>query len=176
VIVHELNVLSTTQWVVTLFPMSCQPLLVCHSSRTPCVVTNSMNRIFPMSCHPFFIQHALKWNSSWYVILHELYVSSRTQWVVNPFSLNKHFVNLLTGTGWRRCRGLCMFTDHFPQKKLIISGPFAERDLQVKASYVSSPPSMLMLVNWICRHKLSKSYQSHWRVKWIWKALYETFD
>ena len=43
-------------------------------------------------------------------------------------------------TGWRRCIGCHVFICHDPQKSLIISVNFAERDLKLKASY-ASPPS-----------------------------------
>jgi len=39
---------------------------------------------------------------------------------------------------------------HFPQKGPNISGSFAERDLQLKASYASSPPCRCVWVNVTC--------------------------
>jgi len=42
-------------------------------------------------------------------------------------------------TGCQRTIGCLIFTGHFPQKRPIISGSYAERDMQLKASYASLP-------------------------------------
>jgi len=42
--------------------------------------------------------------------------------------------------GWQRCTGCLIIISHFPQKSPVISDSYAERDLQLKASYASSPP------------------------------------
>ena len=44
-------------------------------------------------------------------------------------------------TGWRRCIGCLIFIGHILQKSLTVGGSFAERDLQLTASYAFLPPS-----------------------------------
>jgi len=59
-----------------------------------------------------------------------------------PHYTHKQATCCFCDTGWQRPTGCLFFIGHFPQKSFRIRGSFAERDLQLKASYASSPPCM----------------------------------
>jgi len=83
-------------------------------------------------------------------------------------------------TGWRRVIGYRIFKDHCPQKSPIISGSYAERDLQFKASYSSLPPCTLSLVGSVWEFVLFEYFcllykvlPTLWHYPKIWQYVYE---
>jgi len=92
--------------------------------------------------------HVLNWAASWlFRNLWEISTISQQQLVVD---ISRKVSSLVTG--WPRPIGCLICIGHFPQKSPIISDSVAEWDLQLKASYASSPPCT-------ARSKLSSTLQ-----------------
>ena len=64
-------------------------------------------------------------------------------WLIHSCMCMHETTHSCAHTEWRRPLGCLIFIGHVPQKSPILSGSFAKRDLQLKASYGSLPTCIM---------------------------------
>ena len=87
-----------------------------------------------------------------------------------------YFLKCQLATGWRSVITFNILIDHFLQKSPMISGSFAENDLQLKASYGSSRRGVGGKPQIVAKPDPSVS-NSAWKAffRWTWTSIFATW-
>jgi len=86
------------------------------------------------------------------------HISIHTHIYVNRYMMDRSmwtYTSTNSVTRWRRPIGYLTFIGHFPQKRPMISRSFANNDLQLKASYRSSPPCTVRCSTYITLYSVT---------------------
>ena len=106
----------------------------CFDSKHPCVIYSGFNLWHP-SAYPCDVSYIYIC-----ICLYLNYIYICTFYHISTYVYVYTYVkDSVCTTWWRRLIGCLIFRGHFPQKSPMDSGSSAERDLQLKASYASSP-------------------------------------